>query len=527
MKIKELILLTVAGFALASCSKEVNNPDVKPVGNSKQYAYVEFVMNGEGTRALDLPVDTEDNGNKYNDASDDERKIESASFYFFNDQGNQVADPYKTTQDLVDGRTDMGGIVNQGDGLAKAIVVMKNPTEMPSKLMVVLNSTQIYDKSKTLSELKDEIISYESANGNPAAGKFTMSNSVYMEKGDIRVATPVSVTDFHKDPAEARSNPVKIAVERVLARVQLAEGETEFNNLTDEGNLNSEVTNLTLTIKGWWLDNTHNQSYLFKHLSTSYSDLGSLLWNDEARQRSYWADALDGGQYEHHKVSDQKTLTEDWFCLENTNASNTTKLVVLGQLKVEGTAQNLYRFMGTVYTESGMKIIVGNNSAFKKYRVKEGSTYRTLKSEEYALKINDAEDAGNVYSRVFYPEITTSEQLYEYKGDSWAEVDKTTANDNLKSQIKVKAQFWKEGMTYYFTDIKHLAGSNKNAIIRNHLYRIKINTVKGLGTPIPDPESDEEINPEKPEGGEAYLGGQIYVLPYRVVEQSVDLDSEN
>ena len=97
------------------------------------------------------------------------------------------------------------------------------------------------------------------------------------------------------------------------------------------------------------------------------------------------------------------------------------------------------------------------------------------------------------------------------------------------------AMVWKDGMTYYFTDIQHIAYSptatDNNAtkggfgVVRNHIYDIELNTVYGLGTPIFTPEGGEVIIvPQKPEPEYSYIGARINVLSWRVVRQGVNLD---
>ena len=75
---------------------------------------------------------------------------------------------------------------------------------------------------------------------------------------------------------------------------------------------------------------------------------------------------------------------------------------------------------------------------------------------------------------------------------------------------------------YYFLPIAHLAASNQNAIVRNHVYQMNLNSVSGLGTPVPNP--DKVIIPEKVESDElSYIAASVYVLKWKVVENNVDL----
>ena len=59
-------------------------------------------------------------------------------------------------------------------------------------------------------------------------------------------------------------------------------------------------------------------------------------------------------------------------------------------------------------------------------------------------------------------------------------------------------------------------------IVRNHLYKVNINSITGLGTPIAN--TDQVIVPvTPPEDKNTYLAADIVILKYKVVEQNVDL----
>ena len=92
------------------------------------------------------------------------------------------------------------------------------------------------------------------------------------------------------------------------------------------------------------------------------------------------------------------------------------------------------------------------------------------------------------------------------------------------------AKIWAAG-GYYYVDIEHHAISvvegegedavtvkkSEKALVRNHLYDIKITALSGLGTPVYDP--DKIITPEKPDTDLSYIAAKINVLAWRVVSQ--------
>ena len=87
------------------------------------------------------------------------------------------------------------------------------------------------------------------------------------------------------------------------------------------------------------------------------------------------------------------------------------------------------------------------------------------------------------------------------------------------------AQIWNNGYTYYYYTIRHLGALNYPGyygVVRNHIYSGTVNGLKGLGTPVWDP--NEPIYPEKPDDKGTNLSAQIKVLAWRLVTDSYDFE---
>ena len=90
-------------------------------------------------------------------------------------------------------------------------------------------------------------------------------------------------------------------------------------------------------------------------------------------------------------------------------------------------------------------------------------------------------------------------------------------------------QFWQDGQTYYYTSIKHSDSTEDTGnmaefgVVRNHLYKLTINSITGLGTPVPN--KDLVIIPGNvtDETEYSYIAADVEVLQYKVVSQGVDL----
>ena len=90
------------------------------------------------------------------------------------------------------------------------------------------------------------------------------------------------------------------------------------------------------------------------------------------------------------------------------------------------------------------------------------------------------------------------------------------------------ADYFKNGMMYYYVPIRHVtAGRSEGSyqlgdigVVRNHWYKITVNSVKRPGIPVSDP--DQPIIPNV-DPADQYLGLDIHILPWHVIEQNIDL----
>lgn len=405
----------------------------------------------------------------------------------------------------------------------------------------------------------------------------------------------------------ATNNKLNIIVERVLARVNVANDITTI--VADDNNsanthafatvdANGKITSTSTTravlanLKGWWLDNTNSQSNLVKSLEPSYAfsyDSHNFTWgnwNDEANKRSYWATAINSNEikgsnkFQHYYYSQYNN--QDKYCYENTNMDNPTRLVVAATLEIDGTAQDLVQHNTLMWTSADFLKNV-------EYQLKQQYKGITISSTNLKLVWNTQETAANgtitennletryedrneiadnetreikdyeamVQVNVDGSTITESSTFsYTDANDATQSLTISQLNEAIEDILRGPVKFWNEGQTYFFTEIAQLEETavvdEKNVkyilpgIIRNHLYKINITSVVGLGTPVPtepqspepdptypevpdptpdpDPDPDQPIIPETPEDDEiSAIAAQISILKYRVVNQSVDL----
>ena len=87
-------------------------------------------------------------------------------------------------------------------------------------------------------------------------------------------------------------------------------------------------------------------------------------------------------------------------------------------------------------------------------------------------------------------------------------------------------------MTYYYVNIRQQGfygltgqtgdGDYLNGVVRNHIYKVNLQGIYGLGTPVIDP--GLPIDPERPTlERPSYIQARINVLPWRVVENNATI----
>lgn len=106
-------------------------------------------------------------------------------------------------------------------------------------------------------------------------------------------------------------------------------------------------------------------------------------------------------------------------------------------------------------------------------------------------------------------------------------------NDFIQSVVSNRLLIWENGQTYYYLTVRHLGNLETDAatgavkaapgaygVVRNHIYKVNLTALKGLGTPVLD--SDEPIYPEKTIHDDYLFAAEIKVLQWRVVSQDYD-----
>ena len=516
MKIKYL-LMAVAALAAVACSDKEENPQSNP----------EAGMNAEkGYIALNLKstddITRVENG-AYENGSEDEQAITGATFYFFDAAGNAFNINangnyayFSSTGEENKVVVDNGGTVapNIESMTDPILVVEKYKGQFPAKVVAVVNYQGT--TSISLNDLKNNLKSV----GHTAGKNFIMTNSVYKNAADEVVdATELSIDNFQTSADKALDNPVTIYVERVNAKATLTASTDKINTNTPLGE-----DDVYVKIMGWGVIGNQTESYYIKSIDPTWTDaeLG-FVWNDAPFFRSYWAaksvnDPVDPNFKFNELTNDTKGVKPIY--LGEQVGQRTTYIVAAQLFDKSDKVLEIAQWYGNNYAnEEALLAAVAPTLKNKLMQFNGVDTYTSIDdsqlkcvaglagAESYEVKFQLADDV-------------TADNWYSFDGTTYTKVDNV---DEVLAAI-VPAKVWKNGMTYYYTDIRHLGDEGKDGaygIIRNHKYEIVVNGVLGWGTPVYDP--NMEVVPIRPTDKETYISAEINILSWRVVSNDVTL----
>ena len=84
---------------------------------------------------------------------------------------------------------------------------------------------------------------------------------------------------------------------------------------------------------------------------------------------------------------------------------------------------------------------------------------------------------------------------------------------------------WNNGYTYYYLTLRHFGALDfpgYYGVVRNHIYSTTVDKLKGLGTPVWDPNEKIYPEPTAPDGNN--LSAKIEVLSWRLVTDSYEFE---
>lgn len=531
---KKFFYLAMA-LSLVACQAEKVDVGGGTEGTEANYLSVNIVTSNAGTRApgdqYNPDGSTSDNGEyDYEDGLMIENEVTNVRFYFFEDTDGtpaMVKEEGSTWVNYLDYKDNAKGTdhPNSVEKILTTTVVIntKEGDKIPGYIVAVINppTTLTRAGSQSLTQLNAVIdnLNIVTINGvdDSATGGFVMSNSIYAD-GGAKVDVVSLEGHMYPDENAAKNNPVKIYVERVLAKVSVSTSLTkatlipnpdpEAPSITDDSNYfvtqqskdnaNSyqvEGEPVFVHFLGWNVTTTAPKSRLMKEINPAWEDDNLFAGWNWAPIRSFWAvnPTLEATDYQYGdfdntngddvNVNPANAVTDFTngytYVQENAAASEQqaytekpTQVIISAQLVDKyGQPLTITEYAGRLYAgDTAAKDLIAG--AIKNvYVVDEEKTTQTETAYKSITSANlvfmtattvegKAPQEGRYY--VYAQLAEGNNYYYEVEAGSknmkqyGAEGAETIASVNEKLVKLGHAKVWNEGKTYYYFDIRHL-----------------------------------------------------------------------
>lgn len=580
MKTGKLISIALLSLAMA-CSKE-NVTSNQGGSDANQYMAVDIAMSvGSSTKA---PADYRDGS-----AAESTVNVKNSIFLFYDAYGNFLTSGViSAAEGSVDENGNLKLTTNNQSGYvekeSKAVIVL-GPTRLrPALVLAVLN----YDNCDALRNLSlaDAHTQVDNRVISTEAGKFTMTNSVYVDGKNIVNATPIAASSVKETKEEALKTPVQIYVEREVAKVnmkakeglkQTAEGKICFETPNAESVLDGVKVSVRIVVDGWAANAFNTTSYLVKDVPASWLVTNPFAnWYDEAAKRTFWAQDPnysgseeyvfgrtpedEPGTYKNVKYlswndAAQNKVDSYNYMYENTTdkasarvnggeLANVPTILIAAHVETAKTGadwerQDIYKFGGLFYTNKSLKNYAAEQILKGKlhweYTTAEGLKTASVLPDQVKSKIvaNVADNSGSVKVEV---EALTApaegaklmkegEPASEIESANWAKTVEDILNgENGFNIAKKELVCFKNGMCYYQVPIKHNQAAEDVAYgtVRNHIYELTLSKIAKIGNPVFNPEEKLVLIPGEEKN--YYVSAELKVLKWRVITQDVVIE---
>ncbi len=577
MKTSKLISIALLSIAVA-CSKENVTSD-QGGSDANQYMAVNIAMPaGTSTKAT----------GDYRDGSEAEStvNVNNSIFLFYDAYGNYLtAGTISATDGSVDANGNLQLTTNPSNYVekdSKAVIVLGPTRIRPAFVLAVLN----YDKCNTLKNLSlaDVHAHVDNTAISTEAGKFTMTNSVYVDGKNVVNATPISASSVKETKEDALKSPVQIYVEREAVKVNMkgkdglnktAEGKIYFETANAEYVLDGVKVAARIVVDGWAVNAFNTTSYLVKNVPASWIATNPFAnWYDEAAKRTFWAqdpnysgseEYIFGRNPENESGTYKNVQYLSWneaaandvdsysYMYENTadkasakvnggELANVPTILIAAHVEMAqdgATWENpdLYKFGGLFYTKTSLKNYAAEQILKNKlhwvYTTTEGTKTASVSPDQINIDFvaNVADNSGAVKVKVAGVTAPAADAQLK-KADNtviesanWATAVEEILNGETGFNVaKNELVCYKEGKCYYQVPIKHNQAVDDVAYgtVRNHIYELTLSKIAKLGNPVFN--ADEKLVLIPGEEKNYYVSAELKILKWRVVTQDVVIE---
>lgn len=524
-----------AAMLLASCSND-NEPNVvvNEANQAAGYLAVSLVT-PTGTRTLG---DTQ-----Y--GIEAENTISNVSFLLFDENNvvQQIATP--TMGNSTDYKDNNHNVARAYDAV---IVVQGKSFETLSTykgILAVANTTlpaDIEEGKTKLSDVLDIIDSYE----GQTSGAFVMSNSVYRnDNNEDVVLTPIQ-GNIAPDADQAKAKAVDIYIERVLAKVNV-NSIADINKKAVE-NQKYDGEQLYVWVDGIEVADQAPESYLVKNISGLTTPFTG--WTNPASYRSYWSvtpTAWSEGKTYLNQTFDEivangapaTTGGNNFYTMENVptqegqRASSILVACHLSSSATEDKAVSLVRVPtdnSIVSQDNGKGVIIGLMNSSTNFGYVVGNTFYQFDPKDDA-DLFDFQGSASLDAHKAVLTLKEGHNRTLAKWDNATQTFSTTGSikeelNNTLASEPYQVWYWNGGKCYYFLNIAAEEANDMVGVIRNHVYVLTMESIKGFGVPVADPEH-RTIIPEIPtpdEPADWQLAAKVNVLQWAIVSQGVNFE---
>lgn len=515
MKTRNLFLSLFAFAALCACNKEAQPETPQILGEDACLS----------VRIMSADVNTKATGD-FEVGSGEENAVTNVLFAFFSADGK-----FMYAEEVTGFEWDKGEKNPNVEDYSNVKVVLNGTNIAPRQMVVVLNYnndilTAIKGNGSSIPGIENISQMYNAVTTNvyslASSTNFVMTNSSYANNSGVNMfAAKIDETDIHKaDEAATPEQIVDVYVERVAAKLSV---ETSGSLVTTSNDLvlhNGNTIKYYPVIQGYAFTGTKDASYLCKNIQGVYTDFKTPWpeWNDPTNKRSYWGVSSPSAESVYVPYANvNKASGHSEYCHENMTEAKTKLMVKAVIRKQEGANQ-------APATDPVLSL------------VKVGATYYIKDELEAAIVAelaaagaywNDGVDNQNYdKSHIDYTPITSGTG-YEVK---MVLTKPEASTDKVASVMDKYANvvLWDEGQCYFSTKVAHLGNDDTDpasdyGVVRNHVYKLSVTKIAGLGTPYVPGIGGDGGDPVVPSDIDYELEARINILKWKVVEQDVVL----
>ena len=353
--------------------------------------------------------------------------------------------------------------------------------------------------------------------------------------------------------------------------------QTVAGDPNEDGGSSTADTELYLDVLGWSLSATATKSHMSKQLLSDWATTDPYTgWNEASRFRSYWAKSAlySTNAYDEANLmpdmtgvanpglglvyttfnNNIKTVGSFDYCNELTSSANNiftkdsegrdrvdasqaTHVVLKTRVcDKDGNPIDMISYHGVLYTTEHYKnymlnkIQNGDPANLNFYTLISEDTYSQVDANAFEVKSDNSGKTGHITLKVkagitLYAKQPDGTFASANAADLQAKMDAVQPGVTSNNP----AVNFNNGANVYYIPIEHYAPSatitaseGYYGVVRNHWYRLTISSFSHVGHGVFDPEN-ETLKPEGPEDILYYLGVNINILSWKIVNQNVPL----